>query len=38
SINRTAMVTNESSSILYLTFESDTQNFGNVEFKPLIIY
>ncbi|PXX21701.1 alpha-L-fucosidase, partial [Arenibacter sp. ARW7G5Y1] len=32
SINRTAMVTNESSSILYLTFESDTQNFGNVEF------
>jgi alpha-L-fucosidase len=38
SINRTAMVTNESSSILYLTFESDTQNFGNVEFRPALIY
>jgi alpha-L-fucosidase len=37
-INRTAQVTDESSSILYLTIKSKKSCNGNIEFKPALIY
>ena len=37
-INRTAMVTEESSSVLYLTIKSDSVCSGKIEFKPAMIY
>ncbi len=37
-INRTAMVTDESSSILYLILKCDEDCSGKIEFKPAMIY
>lgn len=37
-INRTAMVTEESSSILYLTIKCDEECNVKVEFKPVMVY
>ncbi len=37
-INRTAMVTDESSSVLIFTLQSAKQGKGKVEFRPAIIY
>jgi len=37
-INRTAMVIEESSSVLYLTVESTVDYAGKIEFKPSLIY
>jgi len=37
-INRTAMVTEESSSVLHVTIESDKPCAGKAEFKPALIY
>lgn len=38
SINRTAQVTDESSSILYLTIESTEACNGKIDFKPAVVY
>ena len=38
SINRTAQVTVESSSVLYITIKSDEACNGKIEFKPALIY
>lgn len=37
-INRTAMVTEESRSVLYLTVESEAGCDGKIEFRPALIY
>ncbi len=37
-INRTAMVTEESSSVLHLTIRSDKVSSGKIEFRPAMIY
>ncbi len=37
-INRTAMVTEESSSVLYLTVKNTADYAGKIEFKPALIY
>ena len=37
-INRTAMVTDESSSVLHITLKSREPCNGKVEFKPALIY
>lgn len=38
SINRTAQVTNESSSVLFITIRSEEASQGKIAFKPALIY